>query len=309
MARFVVATLVSAGLAGAACAPAVEVPACVGDEEPGTVSVFAEGLGATEGIAFSPDGRLFVSRWRDVAELKADGTFEVRAELPRTVGLAWWDDALFVASGDDGTGGSGDFCAETRRGAVYRMTAEGQVTLFANGIRAPNFLAVTPWDTLLVSDDCGTNLRIYEVSKTGMVSGFHDGVPSANGLAFDAPGTTLFAVSTFTDPAPLWAVPVTGSTAGEERKLHDFPGGASPDGITLDAEGRVYVALNTGLRIERWLPGTQDVEPFAVAVDTPASLAFGVGEGFDACSIYATSLFGEDVHRIRVGTPGLALRH
>lgn len=291
----------------AACTPVP--PVCEAGDAPGTVTLFAADVGPTEGITFSDDGRLFASGGDRILELAADGSARVFATVPKVVGLAWWGDALFAASGDDGTGEStGAFCDATRRGAIYRISREGVVTRFAVGIRAPNFLAVTPWGRLLVSDDCVTNDRIFEIDASGVVRPWLGGIVSANGLGFSPDGSRLFLVTTFVNPPALFQVAIgADGVAGAAVREHDFADGSSPDGLALDRDGVVYVALNTGSRIERRrVDGT--VEPFADGLEFPASLAFGEGAGFDACSVYVTSLFGQHVSRVRVGVPGLSPR-
>ena len=78
---------------------------CEDSMEQGAVRVFASGLtGGTEGITFSPDGRLFVSRGDAIEEVFPDGSHETLAMIPEQVGLAFWNDELIVASGDAGNG-------------------------------------------------------------------------------------------------------------------------------------------------------------------------------------------------------------
>lgn len=291
-------------LIATACAAAPDEPQCPDAHAAGEWSVFSAGLGPTEGIAFSDDGRLFVSAGERIIEVFPNGTHREFAEVTRTVGLAWWKDALYVASADDGSGVYSSFCAPGNRGAVWRVSRDGEVTRFATGILAPNFLAVTPWDTLLVSDDCPSNTRIYEVNAAGETRVWSDGVPSANGLAFDLERRNLLAVSTFTSPPPLWRIPLAGQEAEAPGEVLQFEPGSSPDGVALAADGSLFVALNTSSEIHRIVDGV--AEPFATGLMTPASIAFGEG-AFDGCSLYATSLFGKDLYRINAGVRGAPL--
>src|SRR5262245_4999139 len=155
---------------------------------PGATEVVAQGLPGTEGLTFSPDGRLFVSAGDQILEVKPDGSTSKVADVPKAVGTAWWNGALYVASGDDGTNAAGGLREAQGRGAIYRVVPGQAPTLFATGILAPNFVAVAPWGELLVSDDCPSNTVIYAVSAQGVVRTWLDGIASANGLAFDAAG-------------------------------------------------------------------------------------------------------------------------
>lgn len=273
----------------------------------GATEVVVSGLTGTEGLTFSPDGRLFVASGDVVLEVFANGTTRKLADVPTTVGTAWWNGALYVASGDDGTHAPGNFCDATRKGALYKVTPEGAVTRFATGIRAPNFLAVAPWGELLVADDCLSNTALYAVSAQGVVRPWLEGIPSANGLGFDAAGTTLYVAATFTTPSKLWKVSVTpAGQPGTPVPVVDFPEGAFADGLTLGADGAVYVALNARGEISRVKDGV--AQSLASGLLTAASLEFGRGAAWDPCSVYVSSLIGDKVYRLRLGTRGLALR-
>lgn len=266
---------------------------------PGEVTPLATVQGS-EGIAFSPSGRLFVSSGDRVLEISRDGTVTEFASVPKTLGLAWWGDALYVAAGDDGSGSEGSFCSATRKGAVWKITESGEASVFAS-VPEPNFLAPTPWGTLLVSNDCTANRNIYEVTRAGEVSVWNDDVPSANGMVFDLDGLSLFVVSTFTSPAEVWRIPVSDGKSGEATSIGSFDGGA-PDGVALDAKGQLYIARNTSSEIHRRALDGQ-ISLFAQEPMTPASLAFGEG-AFDPCSLYVTSLLGTEIVEVYVGERG-----
>lgn len=68
--------------------------------------------------------------------------------------------------------------------------------------------------------------------------------------------------------------------------------------------GDLYVALIVGGFLDRVTPeGTQTT--VAADIGSPASVAFGVGEGWDGCSIYSTSRFSDELFRVEIGEPGL----
>lgn len=298
-----------------ACDPPTRAPdpACDAGSA-GEVRVLAEGLSGAEGLAFSPDGRLFVSAGSRIVEVHPDGRVDEIAAVPRSVGIAWWGEALFVASGDDDTGGEAlPFCAPAAHGAVWKVdVASGTAEVFAlgGGIQQPNFLTVTPWGTLLVSDDCAANTVIHEVSATGEVHVWLDGIPSANGMAFDRSGGTLFVASTFApEPPALWKVAVQDGRPGIPERMIELESGSTPDGIVLGAAGEVYVGLNMSNRIARVAADGSETTFAEEAALYPASLQFGLGPRFDACTMYATSLLGGKVHAIPAGVRGLEPRH
>ena len=256
----------------------------------GQVDVVVDGLDGTEGIAFSPDGRLFASDLSRVFEVTQDGFIADIATFPHAIGLAWWGDRLMVASFDTGSGVGGVFSLDVDTGVS---------TLFAEGIANANFLVVTPWDTLLVADDFDT--RIFEVSTTGVVTEFLTGVQSPNGMAFSPDDQTLFYVSTFGATAPVWEIPMSGSTPGTPTQRMAYGPGEVPDGMAMTADGNPVIAVNIAGHIDE--VSTAGATVLATGVNTPASLAFGEGD-WDRCSVYVTSLYGDGISKITTGQPG-----
>lgn len=274
------------------------VPAdqCWTDLAPGDTATVATGFGdGTEGAAFV-DGRLFVSVPDGVVEVLADGTTVPLATTGDALGLAPADGALLVADpGEFTLDGSGD------DGRVLRVSLDGEVTVLADGLPNPNFVASTPWGTALVSDD--TNETVWEVAD-GVATPWIEGIPSPNGLGFSPDGATVYAASTFIADPPLWAAAVTGTAAGTPTALATFPTGSTPDGLAVAADGRVLVALNLAGDLAAVDPATGAAGTLATGLDSPASLAFGEGDEWDACSVYVTSLYSDAVTRVALGFPG-----
>jgi hypothetical protein len=63
----------------------------------------------------------------------------------------------------------------------------------------------------------------------------------------------------------------------------------------------VLVAVNLGGLIARVDPSTGEATVVADGLDSPASLTFGDGQTWDACSVYVTSLYGDTVSRVVTG--------
>lgn len=269
------------------------------DSTPGTVHVFAEGFEGTEGITFSPESRMFVSDQGKIHEVFPDGSWEQVAEVPAAIGLAWWGDDLLVAAGDSGLGNDLD--------GVFRVDVDtGDVDLIGEGLAGANFVTVTPWGTLLVSDPDVEHLQ--EIQGGGAAAEpWVSGIPSPNGMAFNEAGDGLWVVSSFGEPQPAWFVPVEGSTPGTPESVHEFPAGTVPDGVAVGTSMALYVAQNIAGRIDR-VTRDGEAEIVAEGVDWAASLAFGEGAEWDECSIYATSLFGTVLYRVEVGETGLVPR-
>ncbi|MFT6143757.1 MAG: sugar lactone lactonase YvrE [Myxococcota bacterium] len=269
----------------------------------GEVNTFATGLEdqgtqGSEGLTFSPAGRLFVggvaySGGGFLAEVSGDGGVAPIVSMTSTVGLAWWQDTLLVAVGSDGPAGE--------LGGVMRVNPDtGASEVFASGIPGANFIVVTPWDSLLVSSPGGTT--VFQVTDTGVVTEWLTGIESPNGMVFSNNADTLFIAQTYTAPIALHAVDVSSDgQAGDVRTVALFDDNATLDGIALDVNGDILVLSNLPGELLRVTPDG-DVDVIADGLNSPASLAFGSGD-FDPCSVYITSLFSDVVYEVGVGTP------
>jgi gluconolactonase len=268
---------------------------CATDIAVGEVQPFGDPVATrTEGITFDAAGTLFVSAIVDdgddqLLRFLPDGSQEVVAESESILGLA-----------SDTTGILG---AAIRTGELLLIDpATGVVAPIANGLGAPNFVVTTPWGTTLVSDDTPGTDTIREVTLDGDVSVWVEGVPTPNGMVFSLDNRTLYVAATF-EGVGLWRVPVSDEgDAGTPEQWVSFDAASTPDGVAIDSEGNVYVALNINDEIAQVKPdGTVTI--IAEGVDTAASLAFGQGE-YDPCSLYVTNLFDAQVWRVGIGVLG-----
>jgi sugar lactone lactonase YvrE len=150
----------------------------------------------------------------------------------------------------------------------------------------------------------------------GTIEPVLEDVTLSNGIGWSPDGGTMYYVDTPTETVDAFDFdPATGAVSGRRRfvDLHDVPG--RPDGLTVDADGAVWVAMARGWAVRRFLAdGTPDL-----VVDVPAykvtSCTFG---GDDLGELYVTTAcFGLDerelaaqphagaVFRCRPGVTGL----
>ncbi|MCB9663005.1 MAG: SMP-30/gluconolactonase/LRE family protein [Alphaproteobacteria bacterium] len=258
---------------------------------PGAPEVVVDGLvGGSEGVAVAPDGAAFVVAADRLVEITPEGGVTDVAPVRGGVGAVWWRDAVWVATGKDASGADAP--------ALVEVSRAGEVTRHPlQTLGRPNFLAPTPWGTLLVSDDFDTRIAEW---RDGADTIWAEEVPSPNGMGFSADGRALFVASTFGDEA-LRAIAVEGEVAGALSLLAPFPDLSAPDGLVVAADGSVLVALNLTGEIHRW--DGDRAERVAEGLPFVASLAFGPAP-WDPCSVLATSLFGEEVWSVPVGVAG-----
>ncbi len=281
---------------------------CWDDLPVGQTEVFYDGFAeGSEGIAFGVDGALYVTTIEDtdgvVWRLDAEAQIEMFAELPYALGLAPTMDGGWVVAS------LGEIMMPD--GGVYTVSPAGEASLLAEGIDSPNFVTIAPDGSALISDDFDT--RVFRVQLDGTVSTVIENVPSPNGMAYSPSGDALYVASTFTSAGQLTRFDVDDAGLPIESTAVEIlhtGAGSIPDGIAVDLDGNVYVAANLAgeiWRIDGALQELGDGEVFASELDSPASLAFGAGEGFDPCSLYITELFGTQVVRLSVGVGGAPL--
>ena len=278
--------------------------ACWDDLQVGEAVAFYSGFaGGSEGITFGADGQLYATTDGTVWRITPDGVAEAFADVPDALGLAAWGGGeLVVAS-------FGVF--NKPDGAIYTVSSDGMATFLADGIDSPNFIAIAPDGSALVSDDFDT--RVFRVTKGGDLSVALQNVPSPNGMAYSPDGASFFVASTFTDLGQLTRYDVDAGglpIEGSAREILHLGSGATPDGVAVDEDNRVYVAANLRSQIWRVDGGAESVsegELVTDAVKNPASLAFGVGPAYDPCSIYVTELNGDRIVRVAVGVRGAPL--
>lgn len=268
---------------------------CADDIDVGEVQPFGDPLATrSEGITFDSAGTLFVSQLQNDADdqllqFSPDGSYAVVAESESILGLASDANGILAASIDTGE-------------LLLIDPSVGNSDVVADGLGAPNFVVTTPWGTTLVSDDTRGTSIIQEVAADGTATVWSDEVPTPNGMVFSLDSRTLYVAATF-DGVGLWRVPVSETgEAGTAEKWVDFEPASTPDGVAIDSEGNVYVALNLDDEIAQVKPdGTVTI--VAEGVDKAASLAFGQGD-YDPCSVYVTNLFGDQVWRVGIGILG-----
>lgn len=109
-------------------------------------------------------------------------------------------------------------------------------------------------------------------------------VTNSNGLDWSPDGTTMYYIDTPTRRVDAFDYDTATGTIGDRRPFVGVEGDGQPDGMTVDAEGGVWVSLYGAGAVRRYLPdGTVDRE---ISVPTPqtTSCTFA-GDRFDALVI------------------------
>lgn len=130
---------------------------------------------------------------------------------------------------------------------------------------------------------------LYRLDPDGTVSTMLDGVTESNGIGWSADGATMYFVDSGESEPRIRAFgfDVASGELGASRDLVRFPaGGAVPDGLVVDAEECVWVAMWGGGEVRRYAPDGQLLTVLPVPVSQPTCPAFG---GADLDELYLTS--------------------
>ena len=189
---------------------------------------FVSGIVNATSLAFSPDGRLYVSSRFDgtVYRVLDDGQYEVVAS---DLGLA-----CGVAFAPDGTLFVGD-----RSGTIFQVDPQGRTTTLAMlpASVAAFHLAMGPDAALYVTGPTLASYdRVYRIDMSGKIETVGETFGRPQGLAFDSRGV-LHVVEALAGVSGLYRIPSDG------RKSM-VVSGAKLVGVAFGADDRLVVASN-----------------------------------------------------------------
>lgn len=171
------------------------------------------------------------------------------------------------------------------------------------------------WAGTMAYDQSAEAGALYRLGPDGRATLVLDGVTLSNGLAWSADGLTMFFIDSPTQRIDAFAFSPSGGEISDRRPVvHIPPEAGVPDGMTIDVEGGLWVALWSGGAVHRYLDGHLD-RVITLPVSQPTSCAFG-GDTFDELFVTSASdgLSAEEraaqplagaVFRLRPGVRGL----
>jgi gluconolactonase len=264
--------------------------------------IFATGIDHPECIAFDKNGELWaggeagqiyrISREANVRLVTSLGGFNG--------GLAFSPaDELFVCNPSLG---------------IVRVASSGQFSVFASHagdhkLVCPNYGLFDSAGNYYVTDSGQfrkKNGRLIRFTPDGRGETVAGPLGYANGLSLSADERFLFLVESDTDSVLRFEIASDGSVITRETYATDC--GRFPDGLTLDAEGNLYVCCYASDEIWRISPERQKTlfawDRWAILLGSPTNMAFG-GKDFD--ELYVANLARTTITRARVGRLGQRL--
>jgi len=107
-----------------------------------------------------------------------------------------------------------------------------------------------------------------------------------NGPAFSPDGTIMYHNDSARQVTYAFDLDARGQASNRRTFLQFGPGDGYPDGMTVDAEGCLWIAFWDGWCVRRFSPDAQWIETVRMPVQRPTSCAFG---GLDLDRLYITS--------------------
>ncbi len=191
---------------------------------------------------------------------------------------------------------TGDWVAAAGHGFARVDPASGHLTSIVDveppgSRRRMNDGAVDPggrfWAGSMSLDGLEGQGTLYRLDRDGRATSMVTPVTTSNGPAWSPDGRLMYYVDTRTRRIDVFDFDVDKGTITNRRAFADFGvGPGRPDGVIVDGDGGVWVALWQGSAIHRYAPdGTLDVVlPMPTAC--PTKCAFG---GADLGDLYITT--------------------
>ena len=260
---------------------------------PFTAELFVSGFSGSEDLAFDGKGGLALKRDGDIVVVRADKSeTTVAMNIPQAYGSRYLADGrLLVALPGDGV--------------VIAVDAQGASTDFLGGLGGPNGIYPDIAGAVWITEFGGSRLLRIDAdqTETTMVTGGL--ASSANGVVYDPLRALVFYTNYQGGQVRRVAIDAMGMP-GEPELVTMIDG--APDGLALDACGNLYIVDQGNSRVFRALLDElgEASEPASELAEFPSNVAnaqFGVGEGFDAQTLYLAGNPG-DVYTLALEFPG-----
>jgi sugar lactone lactonase YvrE len=129
--------------------------------------------------------------------------------------------------------------------------------------------------------------RLYRLDLDGTCTLVLDGLTISNGMGWSPDGATMYLADSGTGEVAAFDFDPAGGALDHRRTLvHVTTPGAAPDGLTVDDNGDVWVALWNGGALACYTPDGSLRATVPVPVDRPTSCAFG---GSDGATLFVTT--------------------
>jgi sugar lactone lactonase YvrE len=142
------------------------------------------------------------------------------------------------------------------------------------------------WAGTMDDREKGSAGALYRIDPDRACSAIDGGYGITNGPAFSPDGARMYHSDTLRQVTYAFDLDAAGEAANRRIFLQFGPGDGHPDGMTVDAEGCLWIAFWGGWCVRRFSPDGDLLRTVELPVEQPSSCAFG-GPGLDR--LYVTS--------------------
>jgi len=162
------------------------------------------------------------------------------------------------------------------------------------------------WAGTMAYDERAAAGALYRLDPDGRVERVLDGLTISNGLDWSPDGRLLYFIDTATGGIDAFDYDAeTGAIAGRRRLVTIDQNDGWPDGMTVDAEGHLWVALWGGWSVRRYAPDGRLEQVVRLPVAQVSSCAFGGDELDDLYITTAADGLGPEALRAQPHAGGL----
>ena len=214
---------------------------------------------------------------------------------------------------------------------AFTLQADGSMLLFLDGARIAHALPGAeprivvdhiPGETGVRFNDVVADARgrviggvipaeggegsLYSIGLDCAVSLLASNLAMPNGMAFSPDARLLYVAETRGKRVSVFDYDLETGAASNRRVLIDLSeqDGGSPDGVTVDVEGCLWVALSGGWSVVRFDPSGAEIDRVRFPARKITSIGFGGG---DMRTAYVTSSSRQSVPNEEIGPSGGAL--
>lgn len=140
------------------------------------------------------------------------------------------------------------------------------------------------------ASDFSPSAGLYRIDPDGGVRTMLDGLRLSNGLDWSPDGSIFYLIDSLELSVDAFDFdPERGEIANRRRLVRLDWGGGAANGMTVDGEGCLWVAVTGGGEVRRYTPGGELIGRIAIGVPGATSCAFG---GSDLDVLFITSRSG-----------------
>jgi sugar lactone lactonase YvrE len=143
------------------------------------------------------------------------------------------------------------------------------------------------WAGTMAYDESPGAGTLYRLELDGTCTTVLQGLTISNGIGWSPDGTEMYLVDSGTRQVDAFDFdPASGDLARRRTIVQIEEPGIAPDGLTVDNQGGLWIALWDGAQVRRYSPDGSPLATVPLPVDRPTSCAFG---GPELTTLFVTS--------------------